>query len=79
MSSSNDPHNRASKLAKRDDDDDDEEDPVDKMMEKLGCAEQHYQVQLCMMENKDWRKCQERVKDFKECVEKAKKRDSKQS
>ena len=42
-------------------DDDDEEDPVDKMMEKIGCGEQHYQVQLCMMENKDWRKCQEQA------------------
>jgi len=65
-----DPHNRAARVTKSTDDD--EEDPVDKMMEKLGCAEQHYQVQLCMMENKDWRKCQDRVKDFKECVEKAK-------
>ena len=52
-------------------DDEEEEDPVDKMMEKIGCEEQHYQVQLCMMENKDWRKCREQVsfifEDDNEC------------
>ena len=66
----NDPHNRARVVKSTDDD---EEDPVDRMMEKLGCGEQHYQVQLCMMENKDWRKCQDKVKDFKECIERSKK------
>jgi len=44
-----DPHNRARQVKKNEDDD---EDPVDKMMEKIGCGEQHYQVQLCMMENR---------------------------
>jgi len=70
---SDDPHNRSRQVQKRDNDDD-EEDPVDKMMEKIGCGEQHYQVQLCMMENKDWRKCQEPVKQFKLCVEASKKK-----
>jgi len=66
-----DPHNRARHVNKEDDNED--EDPVDKMMEKIGCGEQHYQVQLCMMENKDWRKCQDQVKNFKDCVEASKK------
>jgi len=69
---SDDPHNRSRQVKKHDDDD--EEDPVDKMMEKIGCGEQHYQVQLCMMENKDWRKCQEPVRQFKLCVEESKKK-----
>lgn len=71
---SDDPHNRSRQVKKHDDADDDEEDPVDKMMEKIGCGEQHYQVQLCMMENKDWRKCQEPVRQFKLCVEESKKK-----
>ena len=69
---SDDPHNRSRQVKKHDDAD--EEDPVDKMMEKIGCGEQHYQVQLCMMENKDWRKCQEPVRQFKLCVEESKKK-----
>jgi len=72
---SDDPHNRSRQVKKHDDAaDNDEEDPVDKMMEKIGCGEQHYQVQLCMMENKDWRKCQEPVRQFKLCVEESKKK-----
>jgi len=74
-----DPHNRAKQIQKKNTaDDDDEEDPVDKMMEMIGCGEQHYQVQLCMMENKDWRKCQEQVLAFKVCVEDSKKKDKKE-
>jgi len=39
-----DPHNRAKQIQKKSTaDDDDEEDPVDKMMDKIGCGDQHYQ------------------------------------
>ncbi|KAF2364805.1 hypothetical protein FHG87_004432 [Trinorchestia longiramus] len=51
-----------------------EDDPVEKMLKKAGCLEQHYSVQLCMAENKDWRKCQEVVKEFQTCIETDKKR-----
>ena len=50
----NDPHNR-SKFPE------DEDDPVDKMLKKAGCAEQHFNIQACMVEHKDWRKCQTEV------------------
>ena len=51
-----DPHNRSVKP------DDDDEDLVDKMLKKAGCADQHYAIQLCMVEKQDWRKCQTEVK-----------------
>ena len=50
-----DPHNRSIKPEEED------EDHVDKMMKKAGCAEQHYNIQACMVEHKDWRKCQTAV------------------
>ena len=51
------PHNRSAKH-----DDDDEDDPVDKMLKKAGCLEQHYKVQECMVEYSDWRQCKSVVK-----------------
>ena len=51
-----DPHNRAKQS------EEDEEDHVDQMLKKAGCLEKHYNVQSCMVENKDWRKCQIEVK-----------------
>ena len=49
------PHNRSAKH------EEDEEDAVDKMLKKAGCLEKHYNVQACMMEHKDWRKCKGEV------------------
>lgn len=46
------------------------EDPVERMLEKTGCIELHYQVQECIAEHQDWRKCQDEVKKFKECMAK---------
>ena len=54
---------------------DEEEDIVDKMLDKAGCAKQHYAVQECMADTKDWRQCQEHVKNFRDCIEKARKGD----
>ncbi|KAI1295330.1 Cytochrome c oxidase assembly factor 4 -like protein, mitochondrial [Halotydeus destructor] len=53
------------------DGDDDEEDPVERMLKQTGCYDQHYAVQECMFENRDWRKCQDHVKTFKECMAKS--------
>lgn len=66
-----DPHNRLSHKEKSHDADDDDEDHVEKMLKKAGCAKEHYQVQECMAETKDWRKCQEHVKAFKACIDKS--------
>ncbi|XP_077275815.1 uncharacterized protein LOC143904774 [Temnothorax americanus] len=46
------------------------EDPVEQMLKKTGCIELHYQVQECIAEHQDWRKCQNEVKKFKECMAK---------
>ncbi|KAL0274377.1 UNVERIFIED_CONTAM: hypothetical protein PYX00_006821 [Menopon gallinae] len=53
---------------------DDEEDPLEKLMKGTGCLELHYEVQSCIFETQDWRKCQKQVEDFKKCMEKHKKK-----
>ena len=52
----------------------DVEDPVEEMLKKTGCMELHYQVQECIAETQDWRKCQEQVKRFKICMDEYKKK-----
>ncbi|XP_017888228.1 cytochrome c oxidase assembly factor 4 homolog, mitochondrial-like [Ceratina calcarata] len=47
----------------------DVEDPVEEMLKRTGCMDLHYQVQECIAETQDWRKCQEQVKKFKVCME----------
>ncbi|XP_032680118.1 cytochrome c oxidase assembly factor 4 homolog, mitochondrial [Odontomachus brunneus] len=44
------------------------EDPVEQMLKKTGCIELHYQVQECIAEHQDWRKCQDQVKKFRQCM-----------
>ncbi|XP_048838774.1 cytochrome c oxidase assembly factor 4 homolog, mitochondrial isoform X2 [Brienomyrus brachyistius] len=46
----------------------DEDDPVDRMVNRTGCGDQHYAVQDCMAKHQDWRKCQPQVLSFKECM-----------
>ena len=65
---SNDPHNRMKHTQKSSEDDDDE-DHVEKMLNKAGCIKEHYAVQECMAETKDWRQCQEHVQKFKQCID----------
>ncbi|XP_033834311.1 cytochrome c oxidase assembly factor 4 homolog, mitochondrial [Periophthalmus magnuspinnatus] len=48
--------------------DEDEDDPVDRMITRTGCGEQHYAVQECMAEHQDWRLCQKQVQTFKDCM-----------
>ncbi|KAI9548326.1 hypothetical protein NQZ68_010546 [Dissostichus eleginoides] len=55
------PHDRSRK-------DEDEDDPVDRMISRTGCAEQHYAVQECMAEHQDWRICKSQVQTFKDCM-----------
>jgi len=52
----------------------DEEDLVDKLVNKSGCANEHYLVQECMVEHQDWRKCQAVLKDFQACLTKNQKK-----
>jgi len=60
-------HDRTVVPSKEEDD-----DPVEAMLRKAGCLEQHYSVQFCMADNKDWRKCQDVVKDFQTCINNSK-------
>ncbi|KAK2589053.1 hypothetical protein KPH14_001890 [Odynerus spinipes] len=56
---------------------DDVVDPVEQMLKKTGCIELHYQVQECIAETQDWRKCQDHVQKFKVCMEEHSKRNKK--
>jgi len=47
---------------------DNPEDPVEKMLDRTGCAQLHYDLQFCMADKKDWRACQDLVKALKECM-----------
>lgn len=49
-----------------------EVDPIVEKLSKIGCLEQHYKVQDCYFESKDWRKCTTEVKEFQACLKKAK-------
>lgn len=51
-------------------DDDDEEDPVEALIKRTGCLDQHNAIMECMFEHKDWRKCQDKVKLFRQCMTK---------
>jgi len=45
-----------------------ETDLVDKLLEKSGCADQHYAVSECMFDHQDWRKCQKPLKELQACM-----------
>ena len=51
-----------------------EEDMFDKMVTKSGCAEEHFALQDCHFEHKDWRKCTEEMQKFKVCMKKQEQR-----
>jgi len=46
-----------------------EDDRVIVMLQKAGCLDHHYKVQDCMVESKDWRKCQEDLKVLQSCIQ----------
>jgi cytochrome c oxidase assembly factor 4 len=64
-------HGGIQKITKEEDDLD---DPVERMLKSQGCLEKHYDVQRCIAETKDWRKCQHVVEAFRLCIEAAKKK-----
>ncbi|OXB53985.1 hypothetical protein ASZ78_010109 [Callipepla squamata] len=45
-----------------------EEDPVDALVSRTGCAAQHWALQECMAEKRDWRHCQAQVQAFRQCM-----------
>lgn len=47
---------------------DNEADPVEAMVARSGCLEQHYAVLECFAEKKDWRPCQGVLKTFQACT-----------
>eukprot|EP00096_Caligus_rogercresseyi_P000581 TRINITY_DN1103_c0_g1_i3.p1 TRINITY_DN1103_c0_g1~~TRINITY_DN1103_c0_g1_i3.p1 ORF type:complete len:102 (-),score=28.57 TRINITY_DN1103_c0_g1_i3:803-1108(-) len=65
---SRDHHNRTRQPPSQAKEEEEEEDPLDRMLNKTGCVDLHYQVQFCMAEKKDWRLCQKEVLDFKTCM-----------
>jgi len=46
-----------------------EHDRVISMLEKTGCLELHFKVEDCMVENKDWRMCQDSLKKLQLCLQ----------
>ncbi|NXB01164.1 COA4 factor, partial [Cnemophilus loriae] len=44
------------------------EDPLDAMIARTGCLEQHRQLQECMAERQDWRHCQAQLRAFGACM-----------
>ncbi|KAJ1345767.1 Cytochrome oxidase assembly factor 4 [Parelaphostrongylus tenuis] len=46
------------------------EDPVEVLIRRTGCWDQHIAVVDCMGEKGDWRQCQVQVQQFKECMSK---------
>ncbi|KAI4478017.1 hypothetical protein M0804_012208 [Polistes exclamans] len=51
-----------------------DQDPVEQALKKTGCIELHYQIQECIAETRDWRKCQDLVKKFRVCMEEYKRK-----
>ncbi|TRY61501.1 hypothetical protein TCAL_03717 [Tigriopus californicus] len=72
-----DPHGRTTRrraseqgqAAPDDDENDQDLDLVERSLKASGCLELHYQVQACMVDHKDWRKCREPVQAFRECIQ----------
>nr|XP_023997346.1 cytochrome c oxidase assembly factor 4 homolog, mitochondrial-like [Salvelinus alpinus] len=48
--------------------DQDEEVPVDQMISRTGCMEQHYAVQEGRANHQDWMKFPSQVQTFKDCT-----------
>ncbi|NXO39649.1 COA4 factor, partial [Locustella ochotensis] len=57
-----------SRPAERGEEEEEGEDPLDARIARSGCLEQHRQLQECMAERRDWRRCQEEVRAFGACM-----------
>ena len=51
---------------------DESDDPLDALIKRSGCLDQHLATIDCMAEKQDWRKCQDELKLFKICMSKQK-------
>ncbi|NXS51266.1 COA4 factor, partial [Brachypteracias leptosomus] len=54
--------------AAEEEEEEEEEDPVDAMIARTGCLEQHRRLQECMAEKRDWRHCQSLLRAFGDCM-----------
>ena len=46
-----------------------QKETIAEKLSKIGCLEEHYKVQDCFFEKKDWRKCKPEVDEFKKCMD----------
>ncbi|NXS12626.1 COA4 factor, partial [Neodrepanis coruscans] len=51
------------------------EDPLDSRIARTGCLEQHRELQHCMAEQRDWRRCQEQLRAFGACMARRERRE----
>ncbi|NXG45669.1 COA4 factor, partial [Psilopogon haemacephalus] len=61
-------HGRSRSSLKEEDEDEEGEDPVDALISRTGCMEQHRALQECMAQGQDWRRCQPQVRAFGQCM-----------
>ncbi|XP_047903978.2 cytochrome c oxidase assembly factor 4 homolog, mitochondrial [Anser cygnoides] len=61
---------RGSGKEKKEEEEEEEEgeDPVDAMIARTGCTAQHWALQECMAEQRDWRRCQPHVQALRHCM-----------
>nr|XP_027318140.2 cytochrome c oxidase assembly factor 4 homolog, mitochondrial [Anas platyrhynchos]XP_027318141.2 cytochrome c oxidase assembly factor 4 homolog, mitochondrial [Anas platyrhynchos] len=59
---------RRSKKEEEEEEEEEGEDPVDAMIARTGCTVQHWALQECMAEQRDWRRCQPHVQAFRDCM-----------
>ncbi|KPM03909.1 hypothetical protein NH340_JMT02927 [Sarcoptes scabiei] len=45
-----------------------DKDALEEMLDRTGCKNQHFALQECMYEHKDWRKCQNLVNELRDCM-----------
>jgi cytochrome c oxidase assembly factor 4 len=55
--------------------DENQAETIVEKLTKIGCLKEHYQVQDCFFEKKDWRQCQTEIKEFKNCLDKNKRKE----
>jgi len=48
---------------------DDEPDEWEQRIDRGGCSKEHYRLQDCYMETKDWRKCKDEVRTSNFCAD----------
>lgn len=53
-----------------------EKETIVEKLTRIGCIEEHYKVQDCYYENRDWRKCKNEVEVFRNCLQKKKQQEN---